>query len=231
MGAIRSLIKRYPVAAIAVAVAVAGLGGWTFYQSQLAQEQPPPRATAPAITPPIGTPVTPTRGGAAAPVGPAGSAPAVTPTSPNVPASRPGAAAPGQPGPGQGVTSPGTAGEGRANPFEPLVAPPGSNPAPGAVTIPPVPPLAPTGAAGPGTGTAPPVSPPPAYAYRVVGFLWGDAALAILEDGQGSYIVGPGDTVKPGVRVVAIDVRREIVRLDRDGTAVELTLPVVRRSP
>ncbi len=211
MTAIRELVRRYPVAAIAVVVGIVGLGGWMLYQSRLSHEQP--NAVTPPITPPIGTPVTPTA--------PAGSAPAVTPTSPSAPA---------QTGPGQGGTPVVPGGEGRANPFQPLAGSPGSNPAPGGgVTLPPVPPLPATGPAGPGQGTVPPV--PPAPEYRLVGFLWGDAAFVILEDGQGSYIVGPGDTVKPGVRVVAIDVRREVVRLDRDGTAVELTLPVVRRSP
>jgi hypothetical protein len=61
--------------------------------------------------------------------------------------------------------------------------------------------------------------------------MWSDTALAILEDGQRSYIVGPGDTVTPGTAVVAIDVRREVLRLDRGGTLVELKLVDVRRTP
>jgi len=96
--------------------------------------------------------------------------------------------------------------------------------------LPPVPPLAPATPGAPGPGAAPLT--PPAPDYRLVGFLWGDTAVVILEDSQGSYIVGPGETVKPGIRVVSIDVRREVVRLDRNGTPVELTLlGAVRRSP
>jgi len=235
MGAIRDLIRRYPVAAIAVVVAAA-FGGWTIYQARQAQQPahvlPPPTsiATLPAA-PPGAAPVTPT-----GPARQAGVTAPVTPTSPS------GAAAPGPGGTSPstgGVTAPGltapggatpteTSGEGRANPFEPLTGPPGSSPAPGGAPLPPVPSLPPAGSGGPGVAPAPVV--PAAPVYRVVGFLWGDTAIAILEDGQDSYIVGPGDTVKPGVRVVAIDVRRELVRLDRDGTAVELMLPG-RRSP
>ena len=206
MAALRELARRYPVAAIAIIIGVVGGGGWMLYQSRLSQQQP--NAAAPPIPPPIGARVTPTA--------PAGSAPAVTPTSPSAPA---------QTGPGQGGTAPVPGGEGRANPFQPLTSPPGSNPAPGGgVTLPPVPPLAP---AAPGAATVPPTP-----EYRLVGLLWGDRAFVILEDSLGSYIVGPGDTVKPGVRVVAIDVRREAVRLVRDGTPIDLTLSVaVRRSP
>lgn len=228
MTALRALVRRYPVAAVAVIVGVVGLGGWMFYQSRQSQEQP--RAVAPPITPPIGTPVTPTAAvgspTAVTPTSPAGAARPVTPT----PTVRGGAAspsAPGQTGPGQGGAPPVPSGEGRANPFQPLATPGGG------VTLPPVPPLPATGPAGPGQATGPLTpSAPPAPEYRLVGLLWGDRAFVILEDSQGSYIVGPGDTVRPGVRVVAIDVRREAVRLDRDGTPIDLTLSVaVRRSP
>ena len=213
MTALRELVRRYPVAAVAVIVGVVGGGGWMFYQTRQSQEQP--RAVAPPITPPIGTPVTPTAPAglpsAVTPTSPAGPARPVTPTSPSAP----------------GGTAPVGGGEGRANPFQPLATPGG------AVTLPPVPPLPATGPAGPGQATGPLTpSAPPAPEYRLVGLLWGDRAFVILEDGQGSYIVGPGDTVRPGVRVVAIDVRREAVRLDRDGTPIDLTLSVaVRRSP
>ena len=118
---------------------------------------------------------------------------------------------------------------GRANPFLPLGSPQGSSAAPsGGPILAPVPPLPPAGPAGPAQGVA--SGAPPAPAYRVVGFVWGDSALAILEDGQDSYIVAPGDTVKPGVRVVAIDDRRELMQLDRDGMPVQLMLPG-RQSP
>lgn len=225
MGAIRNLIRRYPVAAIAVVVAAAGFGGWTIYQSHPAQPQgaqvlppPPARPGIPAVPPSPGTAVTPTA--------PLGAAPGVTPTSPLRPGPGSGGATPGQGGPTQSAAS-GTTGEGRANPFEPLAGSSGSNPAPGGgVTIPPVPPLPPTTPGGPAQPAV-----PPAPEYRVVGFLWSDVAFAILEDGQSSYIVSPGDTVKPGIRVVSIDVRREIVRLSRDGTPVDLTLSGLRRSP
>lgn len=220
MTALRALVQRYPVAAVVVIVGVVGLGGWMFYQSRQSPEQP--RAVAPPITPPIGTPVTPTA--------PAGSPSAVTPTSP---ARTPRPVTPASPS-APGGTAPVTGGEGRANPFQPLATPGGPSPAPGGgVTLPPVPPLPATGPAGPGQATVPPTpSAPPAPEYRLVGLLWGDRAFVILEDSQGSYIVGPGDTVRPGVRVVAIDVRREAVRLDRDGTPIDLTLSVaVRRSP
>ncbi len=148
---------------------------------------------------------------------------AVTPTSPS------GAAAPGAgattvtPTSPLGATPPESTRTGRANPFEPLTGPsnPGTTPA-GGSTIPPVPPLAPSVA----PGAAPPVP-----LYRVAGFLWSDRTIAILEDGRGSYIVGPGDTVRPGVQVLAIDVRRELVRLDQEGIAVELALAPIRRSP
>jgi hypothetical protein len=224
MGAIRDLIRRYPVAAIAVVVAAAGLGGWTIYQSQQAQQpaaQAPPIATLPA-RPPGASPVTPT-----GPAGQTGSAAPVTPTSPSGAAS--GGSTSGRTGSGQTAAPPDTAGEGRANPFAPLVAPQGSGPAPaGGGPLPPVPPLPPNGPAGPAQGAAP--AAPPIPPYRVVGFLWGDTAFAILEDGPNSYIVGPGDTVTPGTKVVAIDVQREVVRLDRGGTAIDLPLTSGQRS-
>jgi hypothetical protein len=203
MTPLRELIRRYPVAAIAAVVAALVLGGWTVYQSRVPQQgasvpppQPPRIAAPPPIAPPAGTAVTPT-----APTGPAGST-VVTPTF--------------------GATPPETTGEGRPNPFEPLTGPPGPVPAPSGPAIPPVPPLQPGGPAGQGTAPqAPPA--PPAPQYRLVGFVWGDTAFAILEDGRGTYIVGPGDTVTAGTKVVAIDVRREVVWLDRDGTSVALT--------
>ncbi|HEV2440262.1 MAG TPA: hypothetical protein VGX97_09390 [bacterium] len=228
MGAIQNLIRRYPVAAIAVVVAVAGVGGWTIYQSHQAQQQ-----GAQVLPPPSGPgvpPIRPAPGTAVTPPAPSGAARGVTPTSPGGPASGSGGATPGQTGPSQGAAAPGTTGEGRANPFEPLAGSSGSNPAPGGgVTIPPVPPLPPTAPGGPGQPAVP--AAPPAPEYRVVGFVWSDVAFAILEDAQSSYIVSPGDTVKPGIRVISIDVRREIVRLNRDGTPVDLTLSGVRKSP
>lgn len=210
MGALRDLIRRYPVAAIAVVVAAAALGGWSIYQLRLAQQAvapvsqaPPPKATAPSATPPPSTPTTPAGAGATAPSAPSG--------------------------PGQ-ASSPPQPAQGRPNPFQPLATPSGSTPAPSGAAIPPVPPLPPggsSGQSGPAQAAAP-AAPP----YRLAGLVWNDAAaLAILEDGPQSYIVRPGDRVIPGTAVVAIDVRREVLRLARGGTLLELKLADVRRSP
>lgn len=209
MGALRDLIRRYPVAAIAVVVAAAALGGWSIYQSRLAQQAvapvsqaPPPKATAPSATPPPSTPTTPAGAGATAPSAPSA---------------------------GQ-ASSPPRPAQGRPNPFQPLATPSGSTPAPSGAAIPPVPPLPPggsSGQSGPAQAAAP-AAPP----YRLAGLVWNDAAaLAILEDGPQSYIVRPGDRVIPGTAVVAIDVRREVLRLARGGTLLELKLADVRRSP
>lgn len=72
-----------------------------------------------------------------------------------------------------------------------------------------------------------PVAGPSAPAYRLAGIagIIGDAVtLAIVEDGTGSHIVEKGDMLRPGVRVVAIDIERAVVELMQNGAAVELRL-------
>jgi len=55
--------------------------------------------------------------------------------------------------------------------------------------------------------------------------------MAILEDGATSRIVESGDQLKPGVRIVAIDVGRGVVRIMQDGAPVELRLGGGRKAP
>jgi hypothetical protein len=209
MAGLAALLKKYPVAAAAAVVALA-FGGWTAYQSTTSRSEGPHvlPAAPPIPVSPAAPPAAPSGSSAVSPTAPAGTAPGggtaastVTPT----------------------AAQPETMGEGRANPFEPLASPGGTTvPAGGAPPgLPPVPPLAPT------EPPAPAAPPPPDY--RVVGFLWAQTAYAILEDGEHSYIVGPGDVVTPGVRVVAIDVPHEVLHLTRDGTPVDLTLRSVGR--
>jgi len=118
---------------------------------------------------------------------------------------------------------------GRPDPFIPLVQPQSATGGgqSGGVPLPPVPPLTP-GTTGPGGLPVPGVVAP---GYRVVGILRNAVALAILEDGKGSYIVEPGDLLAPGVRVAAIDAAKGIVVLVRDGVPVELRLSTEVKSP
>lgn len=218
MNAIRGLIKRYPLAAIAIVAFAAGFSGWTIYQWRQIEQaavhvlpEPAPVATPPAA---------PSTSSSVTPAAPAGQAPLPGTTSP------PGGptAPPTSSGLGTAVRS---SGKGRANPFKPLAGTlsPGSAP-PGTKAISPVPPLPPAGTP---SSAAPPAVPVPVY--KIVGLLWSDQAVAILEDGGGSYVVAPGDIVEPDIRILTIDVQREVVRLDRGGMPVELSLVPLRRVP
>jgi len=66
---------------------------------------------------------------------------------------------------------------------------------------------------------------------RVTGIMRNASALAIIEDAQGTHVVGAGDLVGPGVRVVAIDVGRGVVELTAHGVPVDVALSEVVRKP
>lgn len=213
MTRLRDFVRRYPIASIAVIVAVVVLLGLAAYRTMLgasAAAPPPQAATSPS---PEATPAPATTPPAASAVTPPPAVSAVTPTKSAVtPTSPPGA--------------------GRPNPFQPLISPQApSAPAGGGAPLPPVPPLAPGLPAAPASATPPVPAAPPAPEFTLVGFLWGDRALAVLQDSQGSYIVAPGDIVRPGVRVVAIDVRREVVELDQHGTKFSVGLQPPAATP
>jgi hypothetical protein len=133
-------------------------------------------------------------------------------------------------------------GLGRENPFDPLAATAqnrsgASNPgnAPGTarasgnavprpafrrpmLPLPPVPPLDP--------GTLPPEGgggPPATTGLRLVGFVTGRTVLAVIEDGGHSYLAAPGDLIRPGLRVAAVDAARQIVRLEWHGRPMVLS--------
>jgi hypothetical protein len=128
---------------------------------------------------------------------------------------------------------------GRANPFEPLDAPAAparpSAAAPGAPhaaipALPPIPPLDPNSpvldAAARVRAVPPPAisAAPAAAALRLVGFVKGQTALALIEEGGRSYLVAPRDLISPGLRVTAIDADRQVVRLDVHGAPVVLSI-------
>ena len=108
----------------------------------------------------------------------------------------------------------GTPGTGRPDPFSPLAGQIGG----GTPPLPPVPPLSPNalGASAPGGG-APGGGAPgpggPVIQFRLSGIVDAQVPVAILNDATGSYIVEPGDTVAPGVRLVAVDAETHSVTL------------------
>lgn len=233
MTGIRELVSRYPIASAAAAVALLVIVGDRVYRAVVGPPQVPgpPAQTLPAgpATPGKQVPGTAAPGvnGTRAPGGTP--APGVTtpPSATPTPGGPPGPSVAQRTGPGTGVgggtLSPGA---GRSDPFIPVVP---TTPGPG-TTLPPVPPLAP-GLPGPGglplpPGVGGPAAPPlePEPPLRLVGIVWDRAALAIVEDGKASYVVGPGDVFGPGTQVVLIDVRQGAVRVLRSGIVRELML-------
>ena len=139
-------------------------------------------------------------------------------------------ATPAAPATAPAASTPPPPGTGRPDPFSPLAASGGSRPASTNPPLPPVPPLSP-GALGPSGFTAPgsplPGAPDlsgPRGQFHLTGIVRGSVAVAILNDGAASYIVEPGDTVTPGVRVVAIDAGNHSVTLASKDQSWQLRL-------
>jgi hypothetical protein len=131
-------------------------------------------------------------------------------------------------------------GVGRANPFDPLIAASASG-APSstahtlrirgvagpssprrsgartALPLPPVPPLDPTG---------PMPAPAVTAGLRLVGFVTGPTVLAVIEDGRRSYLAAPGEMIRPGLRVAAVDTARQRVLLEWQGKPIELSVAI-----
>ncbi len=199
-----NFVKRYPAASAAVGGALVLLGGWQYYQGMASRSAPtpPPTVTAPGARTFPGTTVP---------------APATAPGAPGATATAP---APGV-GPGTPVVPGGpgsiTGPAGRPDPFIPLVGS-GGGTGPIFTDVPPV---------GPGMPLPPGVAPAGLAGeagLRVEGIIWDRGVLAILIDEQHSYIVGPGDEITPGLKVVRIDAARRLVQVQRSGGVEELTL-------
>ena len=253
MKRLRELILGHRVVAATVAAAALALAGWELY-AVVGQSGPAPAssvtrhpdAVAPAAPDQSGTtagaaagpsgsaalraaghlagvpaptlPGAPSGASAAAGTASAGGAPAGGQTSATQPATTSGA---GQPASGSSA-APAT---GRPDPFSPLATTGAGGPV--NPPLPPVPPLAP-GALPPGAGASaflPPGTPGPAT-FHLMGIISGPSALAILADGGGSYIVQPGDTVRPGVRITAIDTANRTVTLASTGQSWQVPLQV-----
>ena len=195
-------VKRYPAASAAVGGALVLLAGWQTYQGMASRSAPPP----PVVAPPGRT--VPGTAAPAAPTTPGAPGAAATPGGPGVTAGVP--VTPGGPG---SITGP----SGRPDPFIPLVGP-GGGTSPTYTDVPAVTPGMPL----------PPGVPPAGLAgeagLRVAGIIWDHGALAILTDERGSYIVGPGDEITPGLKVLRIDLGRRSVQVQRSGGVEELTL-------
>lgn len=200
MNRLTSLVRRYPVASIAVVVAVAGVGFLL-----LTGRPQPPTGGAVATPAPVASPVR-----APASPGPAVATPAPLPTA---------AAAP--PPPAQAA--------GRADPFSPLVkAQVGGAPPAQPVTLPPPPPLPPPLFPGPGASPAQPVAPGPAPVARLstgaqlIGVLGDTGRVAIIKIGTVVFIVAQGETIQDRIRVELVDANAGLVILIEDGERVEL---------
>gem|GEM_PF-1683191 len=157
-------------------------------------------------------------GSASTGAAPAGGAPTGRATAPAAPATALAAATPPAPN------------TGRPDPFSPLAATGGGGGGRTNPSLPPVPPLSP-GALGP-SGFPAPGSPLPGAPdlsgpqgqLHLTGIVYGPVAVAILNDGAASYIVEPGDTVTPGVRIVAIDAENRSVTLASKDQSWQLRL-------
>lgn len=202
MNRLTSLVRRYPVASIAVVVAVAGVG------FLLLTGRPQPPTGGAVVTPaPVASPVVP------APVspGPPVATPAPVPT----------AAAAAPPSPAQAA--------GRADPFSPLVkAQVGGAPPAQPVTLPPPPPLPPPLFPGPGASPGQPGAPGPAPVARLssgaqlIGVLGDTGRVAIIKIGNEVFIVAQGETIQARIRVELVDANAGLVILIEDGERVEL---------
>lgn len=233
MARFRELVRRYPVAATAIALAVVALAGWRAYQTLAG----PPAAT-PGATPTGGprAPDTTSTGSpaTAATGGPAATAPTSVAGAPGAPRPSEQAAGASQ-APGGGSAPPVTAQAGTSEPTDgrpdPFISPLGAvaggtaRAGVGSLPLPPVPPL-PPGPIGPSGAPVPPGAPvaPPQPVYRLTGILGDSTGLAIVEDGTETHIVAAGDLLAPGVRVVSVDPVRGVVALTRDGMPLQLRM-------
>jgi hypothetical protein len=128
-------------------------------------------------------------------------------------------------------------GLGRENPFDPLAAT-GATHASGTARVsgstvprpasrrpmlplPPVPPLDPSNLAPEGAGGTAATN-----GLRLVGFVTGRTVLAVIEDAGRSYLAAPGDLIRPGLRVAAVDAERQMVRLEWHGTPLVLSVAI-----
>ncbi len=197
---VQMVVRRYPIAAAAVVASGLAIGGWQVYRAVVAT----PPITAPPAAPLAPQPATPSK----APVSPRAGTPGPVPPRPG-PALGPAAQVPGAASGTQG------AGSGQPDPFIPVLR--GAESGGAGRALPPVPPLV------PGIeSTAAPAG--PVAVLRLAGIVSGSTALAIVEDGKGSYVVGPGDVFGSGAQLVTIDVRRKAVRVKIEGTFADLTL-------
>jgi len=235
---LREFISRHRAAVAIVAVAVAAFAAWRVYAAVSVggpAPSPAPAATGAVSAPgggPTGDAALRAAGhltGVPAPALPgaspsAGAVGAGSPPRAPAPAATPSAGYAAVPTPaGQAAAPPGT---GRADPFSPLAAP-GGGPSTAVPPLPPVPPLTP-GALGPSAPGAPGPAVPSATGtrgqFQLTGIMFGPSAVAILTDGADSYIVEPGDTVTPGVRVLAIDAENRTVTLASQDRSWQLRL-------
>ncbi len=238
MTRIRQLITRYPIATAALALMLLTIGGWRVYQALVVpapvevRPAPPVAAHQASAQPSTGSaPTGKAPSSAAAPVGTGPAGPASDRTAERAGDSSLAGASPTQAKPGPAGTPQRSTGAGspagRRDPFVALVQEGSGGGERGGLPLPPIPPLAP-GGVGPGGIPVPGEGTP---AYRVAGILRNNVAMAILEGGATSRIVEPGDELEPGVRVVAIDVGRGVVRIMQDGAPVELRLGGGRKAP
>lgn len=201
MNRLTSLVRRYPIASVAVVVAVAALGVW-----QLTDESPSQTGGAVVTPAPVASPGTPSPSA----TGPAVATPAPAPTP---------AAAP--PPPPQAA--------GRADPFAPLIRAQVGGAPPPPSTLPPPPPLPPPLFPGPGASPgAPGAAPSPAPVVRLsagaqlIGVLGDTGRVAIIKIGNEVFIVAQGELIQNKIRVELVDANAGLVVLIEDGERVEL---------
>lgn len=201
---LRYLLHRRPALMLGMSLLLLLGVAWYIYRTVTPAARPASQPAGPAVSRPA--------------PGPAAPAPAQAPTRAPTPVRGPVVSE--QPaGPAEATSGPEKV-TGRPDPFAPLVGGGSGSPARSSRDLPPVPPLL------PGTGDLPSAGTPgaPAPVLRLAGIIAGHSVLAIVEDGRTSYIVGPGDALGPGARVVLIDVRRGSMTLEHDGAPEELTL-------
>lgn len=195
MNRLTSLVRRYPVASIAIVVALA-VGG--FYLLSGRSPEPPPAAT--VTQGPVATPVTP---------GPAAT-PAPAPTSAAVPPQPPQAA--GRADPFNPLVRAQVGGGAPAAPVNlppPPPLPPPLFPGPGA-----------SPGTAPGQGPAPVVR--LSAGAQLIGVLGDTGRVAIIKIGNEIFIVAQGEMIQNRIRVELVDALDGLVILIEDGERVEL---------
>jgi hypothetical protein len=244
MRRLREFISEHRAAAAIVAAVLVAFAGWRAYVALSAGGPAatpaglrPPATPAPAETGTAGAPAAGPTGeaalraaghltGTAAPALPGKPLSTGAASTGSAPTASGGSAPAGKPA-APSASSPAPAGTGRPDPFAPLATSGGGGPASANPPLPPVPPLSP-GALGPSASTQGglPASGVlgPAGRFQLAGIVNGEVAVAILNDSAGSYIVQPGDTVTPGVRVVAIDAANHSVTLTSETQSWQLRL-------